>query len=216
MKTVRVSSNQPQSFAKTPNPITYSQINGYEVIEFDDKSKQINLEKIIAKFRSPTGKEAISAINSGKNNNAHQNRILATKCCIRWGDSGKVSLNDLSSIRLAEHYAISRLLESFVQEAPFQLIQNDDYSISLVFDKDDFSCTFRDLKGEEADFIESTFDKFSVEKVPTLEAFGKIATKLCTSWGEESTVTESDILSRPVSTLIAVGRAITENFLQRS
>lgn len=219
MKTIRVNS-AIQQVIDTSEVIEIAKeevINGYLVKSFTNGSQEIALEKLTAVFASPTGKQAIDAIKNGKNSSSHQDRLLAMSSCQQWGDKANVTLDDLSKLRAKEHIAISQLLGKCFQEPEVEISEGENYEITVKF-PDNFSVTFRDAKATDIDFIQSTFSKYTLvqngQETPSLEAFVKVAHRLCIDWNNSDEITESNIVDRPVSNLITFGRVITENFLQ--
>lgn len=190
-------------------------VNGYNVDIFPDKTRSIQLENLKAVFRSPTVKESLNAIKNGKNSSSHQDRLLAISACIKWGDEAKLTLGKLSDLRAKECNAISQLLAAFFVEESVDNQEGENYEITLTFS--DFSCTFRDAKATDIDFIQDSFTKFSTvqdgKQIPSLESFVKIIQRLCIRWGDRDRVEESEVLNLPVNYLITIGRVITESFL---
>lgn len=207
----------PIATPKTEQIIQTDEIRGYKVETLESGAKRIQLEKVTATFRSPTGREAISVPKTkGAENGDHQNRLLAIACCTQWGDRKTVSLGELTSLRGKEHVAISQLLSGFMEPYDPEIAEGEDYSITITL-SDGTRATFRDAKATDIDFIHSSLSKYAIEqdgqKIPSMESFLKIAGRLCTEFDGATSDLETAIEKRPAPDLIVIGRALLETFL---
>lgn len=144
-----------------------------------------------------------------KGTDFHQSVVSVARVCLDWGGYGPISMEELRKQPARDFVSVAKIMGEQnrpTEDAP-DYEELEDYSKRFTAPSGR-EIVIRDVTGGDLNWIEEQRTKAEQGKITQADFIAQMVERLCSGWGQESSVTADELAATPMRDVLAIASVV--------